>query len=114
MDMEDNKDILLNKLFEEAANTEIADNGFTRQVMRRLPSRAQRYNRIWTGVCASLAVFLLTYFKAWNYFLDGVINTCCAFVNINWLHILAVIILLPAATMLISSVFAIRELKLQG
>ena len=49
--MEDNKDILLNKLFEEAAKTEIADNGFTRQVMRRLPSRAERYNHIWTGVC---------------------------------------------------------------
>lgn len=114
MDMEDNKDILLNKLFEEAAKTEIDDNGFTRQVMRRLPSRAERYNHIWTGVCVSLAVILLTYFKAWNYFLDGVINTCCALANINWLHILVVIILLPAATMLISSVFAIRELKLQG
>lgn len=109
--MEDNKDILLDKLFAEAAKTEIADNGFSRRVMRRLPLRAEKYSRIWTAICTSAAIILLTYFKAWNYLLDGAINVVCALHNINWLHVLPLIILLPTATMLISSVYAYRELR---
>ena len=109
--MEDNKDILLNQLFAQAANTEIADNGFTRKVMRQLPSRGELYNRIWTCVCIIMSVLLLTYFKAWNYIIDWVVNVVCVSHNIDWLHLLPVIILLPTATMIISSVFAYRELK---
>lgn len=112
MDMEDNKDILLDQLFAEAAKTEIADNGFTRQVMRRLPSRAERYSRIWTIICTVIAVALLTYFKAWNLFVDAVINTACLLVNIDWLHLLPLILLLPLITMIASSVLAYREFKI--
>jgi len=112
MDMEDNKDILLDRLFAEAAQTEIADNGFTRQVMRRLPSRAERYSRIWTIICTVIAVALLTYFKAWNLFVDAVINTACLLVNIDWLHLLPLILLLPLITMIASSVLAYREFKI--
>lgn len=110
--MEDNKDILLDQLFAEAAKTEIADNGFTRQVMRRLPSRAERYSRIWTIICTVIAVALLTYFKAWNLFVDAVINTACLLVNIDWLHLLPLILLLPLITMIASSVLAYREFKI--
>lgn len=110
--MEDNKDILLDRLFAEAAQTEIADNGFTRQVMRRLPSRAERYSRIWTIICTVIAVALLTYFKAWNLFVDAVINTACLLVNIDWLHLLPLILLLPLITMIASSVLAYREFKI--
>ncbi|MGM9780202.1 MAG: DUF5056 domain-containing protein [Prevotella sp.] len=109
--MEDNKDILLNQLFAEAAKTEIADNGFTRKVMRRLPSRAELYNRIWTFACVIVAIFLLTYFKAWNYLLDWAVNVTCVFHNIDWLRLVPVIVLLPTASILVSSVFAYRELK---
>lgn len=111
MDMEDNKDILLNQLFAEAANTEIADNGFTRKVMRQLPSRAELYNRIWTFACVIVAIFLLTYFKAWNYLFDLAVNATCVTRNIDWLHLLPVVVILPTVTMLVSSVFAYRELK---
>lgn len=111
MDMEDNKDILLDQLFAEAAQTEIADNGFTRQVMRRLPSRAERYSRIWTIICSVIAVALLTYFKAWNLFVDAVINTVCLSLNIDWLHVLTLFLLFPIIAMIVSSVFAYREFK---
>lgn len=112
MDMEDNKDILLNNLFAEAAKTEIADNGFSRKVMRRLPSRAERMSRIWTFVCTMAAVVLLTYFKAWNYIFDWAVNVVCVSHSINWLHIIPFILLLPTATMLVSSVFVYREMNL--
>ena len=111
MDMED-KYILLNNLFAEAAKTEIADNGFSRKVMRRLPSRAERMSRIWTCVCTMAAVVLLTYFKAWNYIFDWAVNVVCVSHSINWLHIIPFILLLPTATMLVSSVFVYREMKL--
>ncbi|MGN1230241.1 MAG: DUF5056 domain-containing protein [Prevotella sp.] len=109
--MEDNKDILLNQLFAEAAKTEIADNGFTRKVIRQLPSRAELYNRIWTCACIIVAVLLLSYFKAWNYLFDWAVNATCVTHNIDWLHLLPIVILLPTATMIVSSVFAYRELK---
>ena len=111
MDMED-KDILLNNLFAEAAKTEIADNGFSRKVMRRLPSRAERMSRIWTCVCTMAAVVLRTYFKAWNYIFDWAVNVVCVSHSINWLHIIPFILLLPTATMLVSSVFVYREMNL--
>ena len=111
MDMED-KDILQNNLFAEAAKTEIADNGFSRKVMRRLPSRAERMSRIWTCVCTMAAVVLLTYFKAWNYIFDWAVNVVCVSHSINWLHIIPFILLLPTATMLVSSVFVYREMNL--
>ena len=111
MDMED-KYILLNNLCAEAAKTEIADNGFSRKVMRRLPSRAERMSRIWTCVCTMAAVVLLTYFKAWNYIFDWAVNVVCVSHSINWLHIIPFILLLPTATMLVSSVFVYREMKL--
>ena len=112
MDMEDNKDILLNNLFAEAAKTEIADNGFSRKVMRRLPSRAERMSRIWTLVCTMAAVVLLTSFKAWNYIFDWAVNVVCVSHSINWQHIIPFILLLPTATMLVSSIFVYREMKL--
>ena len=58
------------------------------------------------------AVVLLTYFKVWNYIFDWAVNVVCVSHNINWLHIIPLILLLPTATMLVSSVFVYREMKL--
>ena len=58
------------------------------------------------------AVVLLTYFKAWNYIFDWAVNVVCVSHSINWLHIIPFILLLPTATMLVSSVFVYREMKL--
>ena len=50
--MEDKNDILLKQLFEQAAQQQIEDNGFTERVMMNLPevkeSRVRCYTRLWT------------------------------------------------------------------
>ena len=46
--MTDNE--LLEKLFSEARQMEVADNGFTERVMRQVPdTRAQTFSRLWTA-----------------------------------------------------------------
>ena len=46
---EDRDELLVRKFFDEN-NVELPDNGFSNRVMRRLPDRARRLNRIWTGI----------------------------------------------------------------
>ena len=57
MDMTENNDKLLEDFFAEHRQ-EIADNGFTRRVMRRLPDRSNRLAQIWTALCFTLAAVL--------------------------------------------------------
>ncbi len=93
MDMTDDKDLLLQQVFSEAAQQQIADNGFTERVMQHLPKTAEqvsqeplqvlqnqtaceaqkaslatmrRINRLWT--VASVAVFaaLFIVFRGWE------------------------------------------------
>lgn len=54
-------DELLMQFF-DAARQDIPDNGFTRQVMRSLPRRAQRMNRIWTLTCVAIGAAILLLF----------------------------------------------------
>lgn len=59
--MTENDDQLIARFFEENRQ-EIADKGFSEQVMRHLPpSRVHQLNRIWTIICtaAGVAFFLL-------------------------------------------------------
>ncbi len=56
--MTENRDELLVRKFFEENKTELPDDGFSRRVMRRLPDRARRLNRIWTAVCLLLGVLL--------------------------------------------------------
>lgn len=51
------EDKLLRQFFEENRQ-DIADNGFTHRVMRRLPSHYLHISRIWTVLCAALALIL--------------------------------------------------------
>lgn len=46
------------------AGKKIADNGFTRRVMRHLPDRTRRISQIWVTFCFTLALVLF-------YALDG-------------------------------------------
>jgi len=50
-------DKLIARFFNDNA-VRIDDGGFSRRVMRRLPSRAARLNRIWTAVCAVALVIV--------------------------------------------------------
>lgn len=55
--MMENDDKLLASFFAEHRQ-EIADNGFSRRVMRRLPDRSRRLAQIWTACCFALALGL--------------------------------------------------------
>lgn len=57
--MTDNRDELLVQRFFEENAIEVEDRGFTKRVMRRLPDRASRLSRIWTAICAVIAVVLV-------------------------------------------------------
>ena len=38
---------------------DVEDNGFSHRVMRMLPDRARRLNRLWTAVCTVVAAFFV-------------------------------------------------------
>ena len=48
--MEDNEQ-LLRAFFSEAAQQQIADEGFTKRVMQHLPSRINWFTRLWNAGC---------------------------------------------------------------
>lgn len=60
--MTENEDKKIISLFEEYARKEIPDDGFSRRVMRELPSSdyvyKQRLNRIWAIVCTAAGIAL--------------------------------------------------------
>ena len=72
MDMTDNE--LLEKLFREARQMEVADNGFTDRVMQQLPQAAYRpllrsrltLSRLWTGFCIVVALVLFVLMRGWE------------------------------------------------
>lgn len=55
--MMENDDKLLKQFFSENKQ-EIADNGFSRRVMHRLPSHSKRIYRIWDFCCFAVAAAL--------------------------------------------------------
>ena len=60
--MENGRDELLVRKFFDDNQIDVPDNGFSRRVMRRLPGRARRLNRVWTAVCAVVGVVLFVMF----------------------------------------------------
>ncbi|WP_281643893.1 DUF5056 domain-containing protein [Bacteroides zoogleoformans] len=56
--MENDNDKLLTSFFAEHRK-EIADNGFSRRVLRQLPNRSQRLSLVWNIFCVTLALVLL-------------------------------------------------------
>lgn len=54
--MVDNKDDILVRQFFEDNKVILPNDGFSRRVMRRLPRREQRLNRVWTVVCVAAGV----------------------------------------------------------
>ena len=63
----DENERLLNHLFEQHRPTEpLADNGFTRQVMNRLPPRLPLWARLWTPCCALLTLALFLYLRGFQ------------------------------------------------
>ena len=59
-------DELLEQFFDEARRHEVADNGFTQQVISRLPDRAIRQSHWWTASCVLLGLVLFVVCKGWQ------------------------------------------------
>lgn len=99
--MDDRDELLVSKFFDEN-KIDVADNGFSRRVTRRLPDRERRLNRIWTAVCLALGAVLAVLFD-WLGALVDVVCVLAAAVKVNpeisdrpyllWLLLFAVIFL---------------------
>lgn len=70
----ENDDKLLTSFFAEHRQ-EIADNGFSRRVLRRLPGRSQQLSRIWTTCCFTLALALFVVLDGVQLMLDTLCET---------------------------------------
>lgn len=58
--MTDNDEILIGKFFEQASKQEIADNGFSKRVMRRISPRPNWAYRLWTAAClVAIVAFII-------------------------------------------------------
>ena len=82
--MTDNE--LLEKLFQPARQTTVADNGFTERVMQQIAAQdvrqtaldASRLSRLWTVFCVIVAVTLFVLMRGWEPIIYGlmmIINT---------------------------------------
>jgi len=63
--IEDNER-LLQELFREAADRQIADDGFTERVMQRLPLRINWFTRLWNIFCITVFAVLFVVFRGWD------------------------------------------------
>lgn len=72
--MEKDNDLLLQQFFSEAARQQLADDGFSHRVMKRLPSRTNWFVRIWTTVCVVVGAILFVVFRGWELVADHVLS----------------------------------------
>ena len=70
MAMTDNDNIILEDFFKQAAQQQIADNGFTERVMQALPQQStfniKLFNRLWTLFCVIVGAVLFFVFGGWQ------------------------------------------------
>lgn len=72
--MMENNDKLL-KQFLADNRQEIADNGFTRRLMHRLPDRSHRLSLMWTTFCFTIALVLFVSLNGLQFVLDTLRET---------------------------------------
>lgn len=53
-------------MFLKEQKQEIPDNGFSRRVMRSLPDRSNRLNKIWCGICIIISIGLFFIFNGFE------------------------------------------------
>ena len=72
MDMTEDNDLLLRQFFQQTAQQQIADNGFTERVMQHLPQHASLtarrtlLTRLWTAFCIVVFAVLFVAFPGWE------------------------------------------------
>jgi hypothetical protein len=106
--MTDNE--LLEQLFRPAREMQIADDGFSEQVMRRLPQRrdVKWLSHVWTIFCVSVAVVLFTFMGGWQSIALGLFTWVSTLPNLQ--HLLMLV--LTAGVLLVVAVTEVvrREL----
>ena len=78
--MKDEKDLLLDNFFKEAAELQISDDGFAEQVMAALPASHQTETKamkdlkkkmtLWNIACIASGIALFIVLKGWNIIYD--------------------------------------------
>lgn len=97
--MMEKDDKLLEQFFADNRQ-EIADNGFSRRVMRRLPDYSHRLSQIWTAFCFTLALVLFITLDGLQLILDtlrealnGAIQSGATELDLKSLLIAAIVLL---------------------
>ena len=62
---------LLERFFSEQ-RAEIQDHGFSRRVMRQLPSRNNKLNRWWTAFCIMLGIVFFIAIRGWKVLAEAI------------------------------------------
>lgn len=95
-------DKILRKFFTENKQ-EIADNGFSRQVMRQLPDRSYQLARLWTAFVMAVAAVLFIWLggleAAWGTIREvfiGMINHGTTSIDLKSMIIAAIVLLFMA------------------
>ena len=90
--MMENDDKLLTSFFAEHRQ-EIADNGFSRRVLRHLPDRSRHLAQIWTAFCFTLALVLFVSLDGVQLILDTLRETFDTAIRSKSLIIAGVVLL---------------------
>ena len=105
--MKDEKDIMLDAFFKEAAEVQISDNGFTERVLNALPesrraeNKAMRKIRQWAtawniiSIIATIALFILM--KGWNIAYDLLATLIATAHTFDYTYLLFWLMILPLA-----------------
>ena len=73
--MTQNDEQMLEQFFQEARQKQVADNGFTEKVMRRVPDRsAMRLSHLWTAFCLLACVALFVFGRGWDIVAAGILQ----------------------------------------
>ncbi|MGN0282643.1 MAG: DUF5056 domain-containing protein [Prevotella sp.] len=96
--MKDEKDILLDDFFKDAAELQIEDNGFTESVINALPNtqalsdraivRLRRKVRLLEASCITAGIALFFFLKGWNMAYDLLASVFAMAMSINIKHLL--------------------------
>ena len=71
---QDDGDLLLEHFFQAARAERLADNGFSRRVVARLPQRQERLSHIWTAACVVVAVAVFILAGGWQQAVAGIVR----------------------------------------
>ena len=98
---DDNK--LLESFFAEASHQEIPEAGFSRRVIRRLPSRAVWLSRLWTSLCLVTGIILIVSFDVLERFSGHVLSLLRMFLPLDMARLFPLLLIVPPVIVAVAS-----------